>query len=155
MKKRFSGIQFVLVVLLVLGLSSLVFAGEIQQKLTEESTIEQALKRGYASSIALPLIEGGRAFGALTIYSRDPDPFSDDEIKLLTELAGDLSYGIMSIRARLAREQSEKEIARLNQDLQHRVEELETIFDTAPIGLALGVYGGGYLYASPSRFIRV
>ena len=46
MKKRFSVFQLGWVVLLMLGLSSLAFAGEIQQKLTAESTIEQALKRG-------------------------------------------------------------------------------------------------------------
>ena len=36
---------------------------------------EQALARGYASSIALPLMASGRPFGVLTIYSRDPVPF--------------------------------------------------------------------------------
>jgi len=46
MRKRFSGFQLGVVVLLVLGLSGLAFAGELQQKLTAESTIEQALKRG-------------------------------------------------------------------------------------------------------------
>jgi polar amino acid transport system substrate-binding protein len=46
MKKRFSVFQLGWVVLLMFGLSSLAFAGEIQQKLTAESTIEQALKRG-------------------------------------------------------------------------------------------------------------
>jgi PAS domain S-box-containing protein len=68
---------------------------------------EQAIKRGYASSIALPLRSDGRAFGALTIYARKPDPFSEDEVKLLAELADDLSYGITSIRSRLARRQAE------------------------------------------------
>ena len=31
---------------------------------------EEALKRGYASSIVLPLMSEGRCFGAITIYSR-------------------------------------------------------------------------------------
>jgi PAS domain S-box-containing protein len=98
---------------------------------------EQALKRGYASSISLPLTAEGVTFGALSIYSKDLDPFSEHEVNLLTELAGDLSYGIVSIRARLAREQAEMEITRLNKDLQRRIDELETIFATAPIGLAI------------------
>jgi len=60
---------------------------------------EQALKRGYASSIALPLLDGGKAFGALMIYSRQPDPFSEDEVQLLVRLADGLAYGIVSLRA--------------------------------------------------------
>ena len=50
---------------------------------------EQALKRGYASSLVVPLKEGDKAFGAITIYSRQPDTFSEGEVSLLTELAGD------------------------------------------------------------------
>ncbi|HEY3343863.1 MAG TPA: PAS domain S-box protein [Anaerolineaceae bacterium] len=67
----------------------------------------EALKRGYASSIVLPLKTNGLAFGALTIYSRRPDPFSDDEVKLLSELTSDLAYGISAIRQRLARAAAE------------------------------------------------
>ena len=59
---------------------------------------EEALKRGYASSMALPLSDGGRAFGALMIYSQQADPFSEDEVRLLSELASDLAYGISSRR---------------------------------------------------------
>ena len=35
---------------------------------------EQALKLGYGSSLVLPLMTGGRAFGAITIYSRQAAP---------------------------------------------------------------------------------
>ncbi|OGS23629.1 MAG: hypothetical protein A2297_08345 [Elusimicrobia bacterium RIFOXYB2_FULL_48_7] len=68
---------------------------------------EEALKRGYASSIVFPLIEKDRAFGAVNIYSEAPDAFSEDEIKLLTELAGDISHGLTSLRLRKALEESE------------------------------------------------
>jgi putative methionine-R-sulfoxide reductase with GAF domain len=44
---------------------------------------EQAIKRGYASSIVLPLMADGKAFGAINIYSREPDPFTEDEVKFL------------------------------------------------------------------------
>lgn len=71
---------------------------------------EQALKRGYASSIVLPLLAGNKAFGAINIYSKEADPFSEDEVALLTELAGDISYGIMALRARSARDKAEKKL---------------------------------------------
>lgn len=62
---------------------------------------DEAIRRGYASSLALPLLDGGRAFGAVTIYSNQPDPFSAEEIELLSEMADDLTYGIESLRLRL------------------------------------------------------
>jgi PAS domain S-box-containing protein len=71
---------------------------------------EQAIKRGYASSVAVPLRADERTFGVLTIYSKEPDSFSSDEVKLLAELADDLAYGITALRLRLAHQQSEKEL---------------------------------------------
>jgi PAS domain S-box-containing protein len=72
----------------------------------------EALKRGYASSIALPLINmaGGRAFGAITIYGSQPNSFSEDEVKLLSELASDLALGIQTIRLRAAHARAEEAI---------------------------------------------
>lgn len=69
----------------------------------------QAVKRGYASSLGVPIMADGKAFGALTIYSREPETFSDDEIELLVELAGDLSHGITLLRMRAAHEQAQRE----------------------------------------------
>lgn len=74
---------------------------------------KEAVKRQYASSIALPLMAGDKAFGALNIYSKDPDPFTDEEEKLLIELANDLAYGIMTIRWREALKQSEEKYKNL------------------------------------------
>ncbi len=68
---------------------------------------EEAAKRGYASSIGLPLQPGSHVWGALTIYASEPDAFDDEEVKLLSELAGDLAFGIETIRARAERKRAE------------------------------------------------
>ena len=60
--------------------------------------VNRPLKRGYASSVVLPLLADGKAFGAVSIYSKEPDAFSDDDVKLLSNLANDLAYGITNIR---------------------------------------------------------
>lgn len=73
---------------------------------------EHALKHGYASAVALPLLARGQAFGALTIYSKEPDAFSPDDVNLLVELAGDLSYGISAIRAARALRESREDLNR-------------------------------------------
>ncbi len=70
---------------------------------------ENALQRGYRSSIALPLKdESAKAFGTLTIYSTEPNAFTPDEIRLLEELAGDLAFGITVLRARAERKRAEE-----------------------------------------------
>ena len=66
-----------------------------------------AASRGYISCIALPLFENERVFGVLSIYASEPEPFDADEVHLLEELAGDLAYGILNLRTRVAHEQHE------------------------------------------------
>ena len=73
---------------------------------------EQALQRGYASSLVLPLLDGSRVLGAISIYAREPDSFLPDEEKLLLEMAGDLAYGIGVIRMRQAHARAEEEVFR-------------------------------------------
>jgi signal transduction histidine kinase/PAS domain-containing protein len=59
---------------------------------------EEALRRGYASSIAFPLSSNGVTIGALTLYSRLPDPFTEDECRLLSDLAEDVAFGLCALR---------------------------------------------------------
>ncbi|MGA2403159.1 MAG: GAF domain-containing protein [Syntrophobacteraceae bacterium] len=70
---------------------------------------DNTLQRGYRSSIALPFKdEHANTFGVLNIYSTEPNAFTTDEIRLLEELAGDLAFGIMVLRARIERKQAEE-----------------------------------------------
>jgi signal transduction histidine kinase/putative methionine-R-sulfoxide reductase with GAF domain len=70
---------------------------------------EEAIKRGYASSIVLPLKRHEKTFGTLNIYSIETNPFSAEEKESLTELAEDISYGITSTRLRTENEKSDFE----------------------------------------------
>ncbi|MGD0335916.1 MAG: MEDS domain-containing protein [Candidatus Omnitrophota bacterium] len=88
---------------------------------------QEAIKRGYASSIVLPLITADRVFGAINIYSREPDPFSEKEVQLLSELADDLAYGIQAIRLRAEHAQAEEELHRADEILKRDKETLERI----------------------------
>ena len=72
-----------------------------------------ALRRGYASAIALPLVAGLDTFGVLTIYSKETDAFDDEEVELLKELAADLSFGILTHRSNLERRRVEARVERL------------------------------------------
>ncbi len=61
---------------------------------------EEALKRGLASSVAIPLVSGERILGTLNIYASVADAFGEEEVRVLRELADDLAFGIVTLRAR-------------------------------------------------------
>jgi PAS domain S-box-containing protein len=71
----------------------------------------QALARGFASSIALPLRWDANVFGVLAILSSAPDAFDTEEVALLRELADDLAFGLAGLRTRAQHREAE-EIAR-------------------------------------------
>jgi PAS domain S-box-containing protein len=83
---------------------------------------EQALRRGYRSSIALPLADGSRVFGALTIYADRVDAFDEKQAVMLQELADDMAFGIVTLRAR-----AERDLARqLAEDTARQLRALAT-----------------------------
>jgi PAS domain S-box-containing protein len=59
---------------------------------------EEALERGYLSSLSIPIITGSDVLGALNVYASEPDAFDNEEVTLLEQLANDIAYGIMSLR---------------------------------------------------------
>lgn len=63
---------------------------------------EYVLKHGYAACIALPLKDGDKTFGVLTIYDDEPHVFDAAEIYLLEEMANDLAFGILTLRIKEA-----------------------------------------------------
>ncbi|HWY29113.1 MAG TPA: PAS domain S-box protein, partial [Candidatus Acidoferrum sp.] len=72
---------------------------------------KEALERGYRSIICLPLRDDHRTFGILGLYSGDIFESEAEELKLFTELADDLSFGINSIRSRAERRIAQHKIA--------------------------------------------
>jgi PAS domain S-box-containing protein len=101
-----------------------------------------AIQRGYASSIALPLLGEGRCFGALTMYAGEPDAFNPKEIELLAELANDLAYGIGALRHRVQRKRAEEAL---------RVEErrYQTLAEISPAGIFRADAHGQTTYVNP------
>jgi PAS domain S-box-containing protein len=85
---------------------------------------DEALKRGYRSSIALPLIADGKIFGALTIYAEEPEMFDAGQTLLLTELAENLAFGITVLRAQAERDQARQMAERRAEELRALAAEL-------------------------------
>ena len=59
---------------------------------------KEAGRRGFSSSLALPLLIDDSVLGALNLYSHRKDAFRENEISLLSNMAADIAYGIQSFR---------------------------------------------------------
>ncbi len=84
---------------------------------------ERAAARGYRSGVAFPLKDDKQAvLGALLIYSSETNAITPEEIHLLDELAGDLAFGIATLRIRAERRQTELKVAASEQLFRDLVE---------------------------------
>jgi PAS domain S-box-containing protein len=84
---------------------------------------EEALRRGYASVLGLPLVSGPTLLGGLTIAASEPDSFDKQEVELLKTLADDLAYGVLTLRTRIERDQAEAAARLARVELERRVEQ--------------------------------
>ncbi len=74
----------------------------------------EALKRDYCSSIALPIKLENKIIGIFTLYTREPGFFDDQEIRSLKEAASDISYALDTIKADEIRRKTEEELVKMN-----------------------------------------
>ncbi len=63
--------------------------------------------RGCGSLLAVPLRDGARVFGVLNVCERTRAPFSAEQITQFEELVDDIAYGLLNLRSRAARAQTE------------------------------------------------
>ncbi|ACM21739.1 sensor histidine kinase response regulator, GAF and PAS domain-containing [Geotalea daltonii FRC-32] len=70
---------------------------------------DRAMEHGFAASISLPLSGDEGPFAALVILAGEEGAFDNTEVKLLEELAADLSFGIRALRRDAERKKAEKE----------------------------------------------
>ena len=54
----------------------------------------EALSRGYRSVAVFPLLTGGKTAGVFALYAPETGFFDAEEMKLLTEMAGDISFAL-------------------------------------------------------------
>ncbi len=85
---------------------------------------EEASKRGYLSTIALPLIHEEEVIGVLRVYSGIKHVFGEEEVEFLTEVAQDIAVGIKSLKLEKKLEQTS---THLRQALNESIETIAKI----------------------------
>ncbi len=104
---------------------------------------EAALERGCLSAIAMPLRDRDRTYGILKVYSSCTDAFDADEVTILSELAGDLAYGIGVLRLRADRD-------RAAAALEETDRQLRTLIGNVPDFISRFDTAGRFIYVSPA-----
>jgi PAS domain S-box-containing protein len=119
-----------------------VFLEELSGR-SEFHSQDAAHRRGYRSVICLPLQDGQRAFGVLCLYGSEPHAASDEELKMLQEMANDLAFGISNIRSREERQRAQEVVVKVAQAVSTGTG--SEFFDLLTLNMveAMGAQGGG------------
>ncbi len=91
---------------------------------------------------AFPLKVGERMAGALGVSTSDSELLDEEGMRLLTELADDISFALLSMEHQKARERSEAA-------LRESEERYRTIIDASPLSILL-TRDERYVYANPA-----
>lgn len=121
-----------------------VFSVNLPQDPNDKPWSEEALKRGFQSSIALPMKnDEGVVFGALMLYSSELEILTPEEIRLLEELVADLAFGVMSIRLRA-------EHKRALEALRESEDHYRSLFDRVKDGVYRSTHEGRFVDINPA-----
>ncbi len=104
---------------------------------------EAGRERGYRSSAAVPLEAAGVTVGALTAYADRAGVFTDEVVKLLVELAGDLSFALAAIEA-------ERQRAGALEALVASEVRFRTLYERSPLGYQSLDAGGRIIDVNPA-----
>ena len=87
---------------------------------------DEAVRRGYAAAIALPLKNETGVFGVLVLYATEPDAIAPTQVDLLCRLAENLAYALRVLRMKAAGEQAARKRDALEVQL-HQAQKMEAI----------------------------
>lgn len=100
---------------------------------------DAALAHGFRSSLSLPVCVDGRIDGAFMVYAAEPLAFDDSAVALLTDLAGQVGYGLQRLR-----DDARLRVARKEQML------LTAAVEQAAESVVITDVSGSIIYANPS-----
>lgn len=84
---------------------------------------EDLIRYGCRSVAYFPLIVGDEVRGTFNLYSTQADFFDDEELRLLLEMVGDISFAMQVAEQEAQREQAEADLKRMALELETRVQE--------------------------------
>jgi PAS domain S-box-containing protein len=121
-----------------------IFSQDLENEPLFSPWSKEASIRGFKSGIALPMKStDGVVQGALMIYSSEKEAFTLEEVRMLEELAGDLAFGIASLRIR------DEKIVALDA-LQKSEAHFHSLFDRVNDGVYRSTHEGRFVDINPA-----
>ncbi len=90
---------------------------------------DEALKRGYRSSAAVPFRQKGKIIGIFTLYAGESGFFTPEEQQMLREIGDTISFALDAIASEAERRNTEKAF-------RENEERLRTLIAESPVGIA-------------------
>ncbi|MEI8165079.1 MAG: PAS domain S-box protein, partial [Chloroflexales bacterium] len=115
-----------------------------------------ALRLGYRSAAAFPLIVAGEMWGTLNLYASEPDFFDEDELTLLDGLATDIAFALEFMRQEAQRQRAEEHLRASERHSQLLIEAMpDMMFRMTPEGVILdySAKAGLTFYVPPAAFV--
>jgi diguanylate cyclase (GGDEF)-like protein/PAS domain S-box-containing protein len=97
---------------------------------------------GYCGAVYLPLHDGRRTFGLLSLYAADVAEGDPDELRLLQELADNLAFGICAIRLRHDQQRLQVAVTKVATSVSSATGEYFFEQLACSMAEAVGAYGG-------------
>lgn len=79
---------------------------------------DEALKRGFRSSITLPLIVDGKTIAIVVMYAAKLNNFNEEEVELLLRIKENISYCIKSLNIDKKRKEAESQLMKVSQAVE-------------------------------------
>jgi PAS domain S-box-containing protein len=102
----------------------------------------EALKLNYLSSITLPIMKSGKVIGAFTLYADTKNFFDAEEIALLEETAGNISFALNVLEKEMLRKKAEEVVLKKERRYQ-------TLAESSPVGIFHTDATGYTTYVNP------
>jgi len=116
---------------------------------------EEALKRGYRSSAAVPIRLKGIVIGVFTLYATEPEFFTADERSLLVRIGEEISFALDTIDLENEKKKVEEMLALKSEDLDQRIHLISALLETIPIGIFMVEVPSGRLLLSNREAMRL
>ncbi len=119
-----------------------VACNDIEHDPEMESWAERALKHGYLSCIALPILKSGKVAGTFSLYAPLKDFFGPAEIALLEEAAADICFALEIFEKEALRRKAEEAVLESERRYQ-------TLCEISPVGIFHTDADGYTTYVNP------